>query len=263
MIEVLPIPAFKDNYIWLIVNRPGTSSSTVPDHCAIVDPGDAHVVLKALSTYNLTPAAILITHHHHDHTGGLDLLLKTYDIPVYGPANEIIPAVNLPVCDADYVSLPHGLGTFLVMDIPGHTNGHIAYYGESILFCGDTLFAAGCGRLFEGTASQMYQSLNKIAALPLTTHVYCTHEYTLSNLRFAQEVEPHNQAITDRFNETKKCRAAGKASVPFILEIEKRTNPFLRCDNQAVLQAAEHYAGKPLQKPEDTFATLRRWKDVW
>lgn len=256
MIEVRPVPAFRDNYIWLLCGN-------APErHTAIVDPGDAAPVLRALEADRLTPVAILITHHHADHIGGIEALLTHHALPVYGPAAESIPAVTHPLHEGDHVALP-GLPDLTVMDVPGHTAGHIAYAGAGRLFCGDTLFAGGCGRLFEGSAAQLYDSLRKIASLHDDTWIHCAHEYTLANLDFAVEVEPGNTALKARLAHTRSLRQAGTATVPSALGVEKQTNPFLRCSVPAVMAGVARHAGGERAPGLETFAELRRWKDHW
>jgi hydroxyacylglutathione hydrolase len=271
MTAVIPLPAFSDNYIWLIHDGDNAGDENIPaaemapvnaTHCAVVDPGDASPVLQALETWNLTLTAILITHHHPDHTGGIRRLLQHRDVPVYGPAGENIPAINNPLREGDQVALPHGLGTFTVIDVPGHTAGHIAYYGNPYLFCGDTLFSAGCGRLFEGTPEQMFRSLNKLAALPTTTIVFPTHEYTLANLRFAAKIEPDNQAVSVHLKEVTRMRKQGIPSLPTTLEREKHINPFLRCDLPALQAAASEQNQNPVKSAVETFTVIRHLKDI-
>jgi hydroxyacylglutathione hydrolase len=255
MMEVHPVHAFDDNYIWLIGCRD-------QPHVAIVDPGDEEPVIERIERDGLKPEAILITHHHGDHTGGVAELVQRYGIPVYGPANERIPALTRALAEGDTVELS-GCGLrFEVIDTPGHTRGHICYVGHGALFCGDTLFAGGCGRLFEGTAEQMYQSLEKIRALPDETLVYCAHEYTLANLTFALVAEPHNADTLARMEQVRALRAAGRDTVPSTMSLEKKTNPFLRSHDPALIRAAEGFSGQPLPSPVEVFATVRHWKDT-
>jgi len=255
MINVTPIPAFNDNYIWLI-------SKENNKNVVIVDPGDAEPVLATLKEHQYQPIAIIITHHHADHIGGIKALTDQYQVPVYGPANEHITAINHPLTEGDIVSIPE-LGINLqVLDVPGHTRGHIAFYADNMLFCGDTLFTGGCGRLFEGTAEQMHHSLSKITALPNETQVYCAHEYTLDNLNFAKVVEPDNTMLLQRILDTQVARKLNKFTVPATLELEKATNPFLRCHVPNVIKAAEQFASKPLNSGAETFAVVRHWKDT-
>ncbi len=255
MIEVQGVPAFADNYIWLI----GASGKP---YVAIVDPGDAEPVLEVLTEQSLIPVAILITHHHGDHIGGIRELLAHTDMPVYGPAHESIPAITHPMVEGDHVRIDALGADFLVMDVPGHTRGHIAYYGHDMLFCGDTLFTGGCGRLFEGSPEQMYESLSKFNKLPDISQVYCAHEYTLDNLKFACIAEPDNRALLERVATTRRLRAQGLPTVPALLGLEKRTNPFLRSHIPSLKTAAEGFAGKSLATPAQVFATVRHWKDT-
>jgi hydroxyacylglutathione hydrolase len=227
----------------------------------IVDPGDADAVIFAMEQRQLTPVAILCTHHHWDHTGGNQELVARYQIPVYGPHGEKIPACTHPLKEGDTLALAGSGTTFQVLEVPGHTRGHIAYYGQELLFCGDALFSAGCGRLFEGTAEQMHASLTKLARLPDNTQVYCAHEYTQTNLRFALAVEPNNPALKRRLEKVLEQRSHGQPSLPSTLAVEKQTNPFLRCHVPEVRSAAERHAGGPLATDEAVFTVLRRWKD--
>lgn len=253
-IKIIPISAFKDNYIWLI-SIPNTQQ------VVIVDPGDAVPVLKFLQQHHLNLAGILITHHHWDHSNGIQELLSYYQVPVFGSANETVAGVDHLVQQGDRVAFSELGLAFQVLDIPAHTKGHIAYYGHGIVFTGDTLFTGGCGRLFEGTAEQMVQSLKKLSALPETTQVYCGHEYTENNLRFALTVEPKNQDIQRRMENTKQLRAQNLPTVPSTIHEEKLTNPFLRCVIPAVIQAAAKHAGHVLETPVAVFTTLREWKN--
>ena len=254
MLEVTAVRAFRDNYIWLIHGRDRR-------RVAVVDPGDAAPVEKALADGGLVLEAVLVTHHHADHTGGIRTLVAARDIPVWGPENERIPVLSVPLAGGDRVEL-EALGlSFEVLDVPGHTAGHIAYHGHGALFCGDTLFSAGCGRLFEGTPAQMLESLDALSALPDDTRVYCAHEYTQSNLRFAQAVEPDNPAIAAYIDRAERIRRADEPTLPSTLALERQVNPFLRCDESAVLEAARRRAGNHLGSRDQVFATVRRWKD--
>ncbi|MGF1683707.1 hydroxyacylglutathione hydrolase [Photobacterium makurazakiensis] len=250
MLTVKSIPAFNDNYIWLIHN---------PDnHCVVVDPGDATPVIKVLEEQQLHLDAILITHHHHDHVGGISELKRAYpNLNVVAPAAEPIPGVSQSVEDGDQVEI---FGErFMVLGVPGHTAGHVAYVGDEKLFCGDTLFSAGCGRLFEGTAGQMYHSLQKIAALPDETKIYCAHEYTSSNLAFALVAEQDNPHLQRYREDVSRLRAQGVSTIPSTLKQEKLINPFLRCDQASIKKSV---ANKAVDDSDvETFAALRRWKD--
>lgn len=254
MITVSTLPAFDDNYIWLI----GQNDSPF---VAVVDPGDGEAVLAYCQAHQLTPVAILITHHHWDHTNGIAKIKQQFDIPVYGPSNESIDNLTHRLSEGDTVAIDAIDANFTVIDTPGHTAGHICYYGHDSLFCGDTLFAGGCGRLFEGTAEQMQASLAKIRNLPDQTKIYCAHEYTTANLAFAVIAEPDNPAITKRQQQAIELRAKGLATVPSVLESEKQTNPFLRWDHPPLVEAARRYCGKPLETPAEIFGAVRSWKD--
>jgi len=254
MLKIEAIPAFDDNYIWLILDDSRR-------YAAIVDPGDEVPVIDYLTQHQIQPVAILITHHHGDHTGGVSELVKQYHIPVYGPADEHIPAMTHPLKDGVRVVLEALAAEFQVIDAPGHTRGHILYYGHGLLFCGDTLFAGGCGRVFEGTMEQMYRAMEKIESLPDQTQVYCAHEYTEANLRFAQVAEPNNEALLRRIEDTRVLRQQHKATVPSLLGLEKQTNPFLRCRVDSLIKAAEVYVGHELTEPAAVFAAVRNWKD--
>lgn len=251
-LRVVPVPAFSDNYLWLLHN----------DHCAVVvDPGDAAPVEAALSQRGLRLVAVLITHHHGDHVGGLRALLSRHDVPVFGPAGEEIAGLSRRLREGDEIELGELGARFTILDVPGHTNGHIAYVGEGMVFCGDTLFACGCGRLFEGTAEQMTGSLAKLAALPGETQVYCAHEYTLANIRFALAVEPNNAELVARAAIEQAKRERGEPTLPSTIAAERSTNPFLRWDSPAVKASAERHAGHALNESTTIFATLREWKN--
>ena len=261
MLNISPIPAFDDNYIWLL-RQEGQYLATV------VDPGDEEPVIARLAAEGLTLAAILLTHHHGDHIGGVaDLLARWPQARVYGPRDRRIRLVTDPVGEGDRIS-PPGLATsFQVLEVPGHTSSHIAYLAEppggdaNALFCGDTLFAAGCGRVFDGTFDQLAASLARIAALPPATLIYCAHEYTLANLGFAAWVEPDSPALTARRARVEARRAAGLPTVPSGLAEELATNPFLRAAEPGVRAAAEAFAGQPLTTHAQVFTALRQWKD--
>jgi len=259
MFDILPLPAFNDNYIWLI-----TDATT--RRAVVVDPGDAGPVLAWLDGHpDWRLSDILITHHHHDHTGGIAALKQRTGARVTAPADEVIADVDLPLADGDRLEVLDA--TFEVIRVPGHTAGHLAYYvpGEQpLLFSGDTLFSAGCGRLFEGTPSQMLDSLRRLANLPDATLVYCGHEYTQSNLRFAQAVEPDNAAIQAAVTETQRLRAAQQPTLPSALGRERSINPFLRTAEASVRQRLQQERGVAADAPEDTFfAALRAWKDTF
>ena len=252
MFNIVPVCAFTDNYIWVIHDQ---------HHAAVVDPGDATPVLNFLQQKKLKLIAILNTHHHNDHVGGNSALLQKFPVPVYGPESESISTVTHRLKEGDNIYLAELSLGFSVLDIPGHTAGHIAYYGANSLFCGDTLFACGCGRLFEGTAQQMYISLNKLARLPDTTAVYCGHEYTLANINFAKLVEPGNQALAQLNISAEKQRKSNLPTLPSTIVIEKACNPFLRCDKPEVIHNASHYIGKSLTDPISVFTAIREWKN--
>jgi hydroxyacylglutathione hydrolase len=261
MMQVMPVSAFSDNYIWLITGAKAEADTTT--YTAIVDPGDAAPVLLALEAGNMQPEAILITHHHADHVGGIAGILEKYpDTPVYGPANEFIPHITKALKEGDVVKLDTLGLRFEVMDIPGHTAGHIAYYGAGGLFSGDTLFANGCGRVFDGSLSDLHASLRRIAELPVETLIYCAHEYTLDNIGFAKWVEPENPDLLARQEASWDLIDQGKPTVPSTLELEFKTNPFLRTHLPEVITKAEEIAGRETQTSEDVFAVLRVWKDT-
>jgi hydroxyacylglutathione hydrolase len=252
MIEIVPLPAFQDNYIWTLRDGP---------HAAVIDPGEAGPVRAYLAREGLTLVAILATHHHPDHVGGIAELVAARKVPVFGPKGEPIPALTHPVGQGDEAAIPELAANFAVLDIPGHTRAHVAYYGLGSLFCGDTLFACGCGRVFEGTAAQMLASLSKLAALPDETKVYCGHEYTLANIRFARAVDPGNALLAAREERAQRLRDAGKPTLPSTLGEERATNPFLRCAEPAVVESANKYLGARVADPVRVFAAIREWKN--
>ena len=252
MINIEPIAAFSDNYIWLLSTNEGS---------IVIDPGESKGLLKILKENKLDLRAILITHHHFDHTGGIEEILSEISIDVYGPINNIA-SINKRLVGGSKINL---LGIeFEVIEIPGHTLDHIAYYsknnGQPILFCGDTLFAGGCGRVFEGTFEQMHNSLSILKKLPSNTKIYCGHEYTESNLAFAKNVEPLNENIISRYNETLNLRKQGIPSLPSTIGVELQTNPFLRVDTEEVQEMILKKFNTP-KDDEEVFTALRQWKD--
>jgi hydroxyacylglutathione hydrolase len=258
MLNIYPIPALDTNYFWLL--QPESDSPVA----YIIDPGAAVPVIEAVEQQCLELAGIIITHHHHDHIGGIDGLVERYKIPVYGPHSARIPQITHPLWDGDQLHLPGLL--FDVMEIPGHTQDHLAYYHKPIsappqLFCGDTLFIGGCGRLLDGTAAQLHQSLRHLTGLPRDTLIYCGHEYTLANLEFAQAVEPDNKAVSEALLAAKLLRAQHLPTVPGTLASELATNPFLRTQLASVKNAAETYCGRSLQNEVEIFSVLREWKN--
>ena len=253
MFDIIRIQAFKDNYIWLL--RKGAAA-------VVVDPGDSGPVLDVLDRQGLALTAIVITHHHADHQGGVAGLLARYPAPVFGPAHESITALSRPLLGGETIKLPELGVEFAVIAVPGHTLGHLAYHGAGCLFCGDTLFTAGCGRVFEGTMAQMLASLERLAALPDETSVYCAHEYTQANLLFALAADPDNCLLQHRASEVAAARAKGEATVPSTLTQEKATNPFLRCRDPALVAAAQG-RGAAENDPLAVFTALREWKNVF
>jgi hydroxyacylglutathione hydrolase len=252
MLEIVPLRAFKDNYIWTLRDQRAA---------AVVDPGEAGPVKEYLAREGLSLVAILATHHHPDHVGGIAELVRAKRVPVFGPKGEPIPELTHPLGEGDTVTIAELGASFSVLDIPGHTRAHVAYYGLGSLFCGDTLFACGCGRVFEGTSEQMVASLAKLAALPDATKVYCGHEYTLANIKFARAVEPGNAELAAREARAQKLRDAGLPTLPSTLGEERATNPFLRCVEPAVVESANKYLGARIADPVRVFAAIREWKN--
>jgi len=250
--EVVPVRAFSDNYIWTL--RDG-------ERAAVVDPGDARPVIEYLDREGLSLVAIVNTHHHADHVGGNAELLKRWRVPVFGPKDPRIPEVTRALGDGDRITLPHFDIDFEVMEIPGHTRTHIAFYGGGMLFCGDTLFAAGCGRLFEGTPQQMHDSLTRLAQVPDSTRVYCGHEYTLSNIKFAKAAEPGNRALPDLEARAAAQRELDQPTLPSTIGQEKASNPFLRVREPEIVANASRYAAKELHDPVSVLAAIRDWKN--
>jgi hydroxyacylglutathione hydrolase len=257
MIKIEIIPILQDNYVWVIHNNRSA---------ILVDPGEAGPILSWLQARNMTATAILITHHHHDHVGGIAEFLIQQTIPVYGPARGA--AKTTAVHEGEALSFPDIDMIFNVIETPGHTLDHVCYVGQSPsgepphLFCGDTLFSVGSGRLFEGTAAEMYASLTRLAQLPDDTQVCCAHEYTLENIAFALIAEPDNLDLHARHAEALALRQLGLATLPVALGIERRTNPFLRCDLPGLIEAASQHSKIPLRPGPETFAAVRAWKDA-
>jgi len=250
--QVHAVPAFQDNYLWVLASG---------RHAAVVDPGDAAPIEAFLAAHGLELDAILATHHHGDHVGGVKALVQHWKCPVYGPAHDGVAGLDRKLGEGDRIEVP-GIGIELgVLDVPGHTAGHIAYVGEGAVFCGDTLFACGCGRLFEGTAAQMSESLGKLARLVPETRVYCAHEYTMSNIRFAEAVEPGNARLAARKLRDAARRQRGEPTVPSTIGEELATNPFLRCGEPEVVASADRHAGRKLAGSVEVFAEIRRWKN--
>ncbi len=262
---IIPLPAFNDNYIWLLRRHA---------QAVVVDPGEAAPVLDYLDRHGLSLCAILVTHHHGDHIGGIEDLLARRSVPVFGPAGEPIDALTCRLSDSERFELAEIGVSFDVLNVPGHTRGHIAYYVRNdaaredsdtafagSLFCGDTLFASGCGRLFEGTPQQMRASLARLAALPGSTRIYPAHEYTQANVRFALAVEPQNTALISWAAEVARLRATNQPTLPTTLDHELAVNPFLRWGAPAVIEAARRFSGKFLEQPDEVFAAIREWKN--
>jgi len=252
MLAIHSVPAFRDNYIWILEDG---------RHAVAVDPGDSAPVEDFLAAQGLELAAILATHHHADHVGGLPALVRRWKCPTFGPAREVDAPLDHRLAEGDVITVP-ALGIELAaLDIPGHTAGHIALAGDGMVFCGDTLFTCGCGRLFEGTPAQMVDSLAKLAKRPTGTRVYCGHEYTMANIRFAEVVDPGNRKLAERKARDAARRERGEPTVPATLAEELATNPFLRCGEPEVVASAERHAGRKLKTPIEVFAEVREWKN--
>jgi hydroxyacylglutathione hydrolase len=255
MLELTPLPAFTDNYIWAL-RRPDGGRAVV-----VVDPGDAAPVEAHLARHELELAAILVTHHHGDHVGGVPALVARHRVPVHGPAREAQAVVTQQYTDGATLRIPELALDLEVLDIPGHTLGHIAFVGGGVLFCGDTLFSAGCGRLFEGSPAQMLASLERLAALPPTTRVCCGHEYTLANLAFAAVAEPGNADRAAYATAAAARRAAGEPTLPSTIGLERAVNPFLRIAQPVMQRTVAEWSGEAPAGKVASFAALRRWKD--
>ena len=252
-LTIFPIPAFTDNYIWCVHDQ---------SHAIVVDPGDAQPVLDYLKAKGLALSAVLVTHHHRDHTGGIAKLVSAHpELTVIGPRGGHIRGLTKSVSQGDTVALPVLKMSLQVMEVPGHTLDHIAFLGHGIIFCGDTLFSAGCGRLFEGSPEQMHHSLNKIKRLPDSTKIYCTHEYTQANVTFALAVEPNNIALQQYSKWVDEMRTANTPTLPSTLKEQKEINPFLRAHELCVKTAAEAYCKNTLADDVAVFTAVRRWKD--
>ena len=255
MFEIFPIRALSDNYVWALVEG---------EQAIVVDPGEAKPVFETFNELNLDLKGIIITHHHFDHTGGIQELKDHFDCDVFGPAGGHIQGISSPLNDNEEFEL---LGKkFIALSTPGHTLDQLAYYSdeacsEPILFCGDTLFSAGCGRIFEGTPLQMHESISRFSILPENTKVYCGHEYTQSNLAFAITVEPSNQFIKDKIEEVDKLRELDKETLPSNIGLELKINPFMRCEEKTVIDAANNYSGNELKETHEVLGAIRDWKD--
>jgi hydroxyacylglutathione hydrolase len=266
MLDIIPVAAFSDNYIWLI-------RDTVTNQTLIVDPGTADPVIEAMNLIGTTPVGILITHHHPDHINGVRKLSETFHLPVFGPKIHPNDVITVDITGQNYLADNDHFPTISVLSTPGHSPSHVSYLIENKLFCGDTLFSGGCGRLLDekarpvaisdrpSAAKQLYDSLIKISQLASDTQLYCAHEYTLSNLHFALTVEPDNTVLQQRLVEVNLLREQDQITLPSTLEIERLTNPFLRCEQPQVIEAAQKYVGSELHSAADVFSTLRAWKE--
>lgn len=251
-LSIEAIPALESNYIWALHDG---------RHAILVDPGESGPPLRWLADTGLELTALLITHHHWDHTDGIDGILAEHAVPVYGPEDRRITQIDHPLREGDRVDIEAPKARFEVLSVPGHTSIHLAYFGHQMVLCGDALFSAGCGRLFEGTPGQMLASLDKLAALPADTRVLCAHEYTVANCRFALAVEPENEDLQARAQEAEALRKKGEITLPSQIGAERRFNPFLRTREPTVIQAARQHDPDCGSNPVEVFAALRRWKD--
>lgn len=253
-IRLKALPSLSDNYIWLIINDEDATA-------IIIDPGSSEPCIDYFEQKAIKPVAILVTHRHWDHVNGIEKLVNEYNLPVYGPATEYIPCLTSALQVNDRFTLSEFDLDFEVIDLSGHTAGHIGYLTKAMFFCGDTLFSSGCGRLFDGTAAQLHASLQRILELPRNLTIYCTHEYTVDNLHFAQAVEPGNEEIQLRLNEAVALRANNQPTLPFTVDQEVRYNPFLRTDKENIMQTVAQHSGQKIENSEDCFRYLRMWKD--
>lgn len=254
MLTLIPLPAFEDNYIWVLHDE---------QHAIAVDPGDPAPLIAYLDARKLALTALFITHHHRDHTGGNTRLRQRYDCAIYAPDNPRIPAATHVLHDGDAIEIDHPPLQFRILATPGHTLDHISYLGHDTLFCGDTVFGCGCGKLFEGTPAMMASSLDRILSLPDATRVCCAHEYTLSNIEFAKTIDGQNAALLERESLDRRARAAGRPTLPSTLGLEKATNPFLRFHDPDMLALAARYLNRPDPAPAEVFGAIRAAKDAW
>ena len=252
-INIEAIRAFSDNYIWAVHDN---------QYCVLVDPGEAPGALEFLRRGNLRLAGLLLTHHHPDHTGGVDAIRAQHPAPAWGPPDPRMPARITEVREGERIEIPELRLNFDVLETPGHTTSHIAFHGRGLLFCGDTLFSVGCGRLFEGNPEQMLRSLDKLGQLPPDTAVYCGHEYTADNCSFALKVDPENPALQARSSQVRELRRDDRITLPSSIGDEKACNPFMRTREPAVVRAAADREPGHADTPEAVFGVIRRWKDA-